>query len=68
MNDAFDFVLIVDDGEISKAGFIELIKNERAKDFLVMNENHFGFVNHEFGDSAIIETHDGGNTVAILAI
>ena len=68
MNDAFDFVLIVDDGEISKAGFIELIKNERAKDFLVMNENHFGFVNHEFRNCAVVETHDGRDAVAILAV
>ena len=65
MDDALDFVFAIDDGEISEAGFVEFVEDERAEDFGGFDEDHFGFWYHEVGNFAIVETHDGGNTVAI---
>ncbi len=68
MDDAFDFVVVVDNREVGKARFVKLIEDERTKDFFIINEDHFGFWYHEFTDFAIIKTHNGGDTVTIFAV
>ena len=63
---AEDFILIINEGEISKAGFIEFIENEGAEDFGVFNENHIFFRNHEIPNRAAIKAHNGSDAVAIF--
>ena len=66
MDDAFDFAVIVDNGEIGEAGFIELVESEGAENFLLAYENHFILWHHEVADFFVVETHDGGDATAIL--
>ena len=68
MDDAFDFVVVIDNGEIGEAGFVEFVENKGPQDFFVMDKNHFGFIDHEFRNCAVVETHDGRDAVAILAV
>ena len=66
MNDAENFIFIIDNGEIGKTGFIEFIKNKRAEDFGVFDKNHVFFRDHEVSYRAVVKTHDGSDAVAIF--
>ena len=66
MDNAENFVVVVDNGKIGEAGFVEFIKNEWSEDFVVADENHFGFRYHEVTDVTVIEAHDGSDAVAVF--
>ena len=68
VDDAFDVLAGVDDGEISEAGFEELVEGEGAEDVGAFDKEHFGFWNHEFVDFAFVEAHNGGDAVAVFAV
>ena len=65
MDDAFDFVVIIDYREVGKAGFIEFVESKRAKDVFTVDEDHFGFGYHELSDGTFVKTHNGGDAVAV---
>ena len=67
MDDADNFVMVVDDGEVSKTGFVELVEGEGAEDFFVIDEDQLVFRHHEVFDLAVIEIHDGGDAAAVFA-
>lgn len=41
MDDAKDFVVAIDDGEIGEAGFVEFVEDKGTEDFGVSDEDHF---------------------------
>ena len=65
MNDTFDVVTGIDNWEIGEAGFVEFVENEGAEDLFAIDEDHFGFLDHELSDRASVKTHNGGDAVAI---
>ncbi len=67
MNDAFDFVIVVNDWKISEARFVELVKHERTEDIFGVDKNHFRFRYHEIADFAVVKIHNGGDSGTILA-
>ena len=46
MNNANDFITIVNDGEIGEAGFVEFIKCKWTEDFFTVYKNKFFFGSH----------------------
>lgn len=66
VDDAEDFVVGINDWKVSKARFIKFVESKRAEDLGVFNEDHFGAWNHEVLDDAVVETHDGGDTITIF--
>ena len=66
MNNAFDVVFRIDDGEVRETRFVEFVENQGAKDFFSIDEDHFGFFNHELADRASVKTHDSSDAIAIF--
>lgn len=67
VENAFDLAVDVGDGETSEARLVEFVEGEGTKNFVGANKNHFGFGKHEVLNGTIVETHDGGNAVAVFA-
>ena len=68
MNNADNFAVIINDGKISEAGFVELIESEWAEDFFVINKHEFVFGGHEVFDFALVKIHNSSNAAAVFGI
>ncbi len=67
MDNTFDVVVAIDDGEVGEAGFEKLVERKGAENFGGFDENHLGPWNHELADGAVIKAHNGGDTGAVCA-
>lgn len=65
MDDAFNVFFAVNDGKIGKTRFVESVKDERAENFGILDEDDTSLRRHEVKDLTIIETHNGGEASAI---
>ena len=66
MNDANDFVVVINNREVGEAGLIKFVEGKWAEYVFGINKNEVVFWNHKIGDFAIIETHDGRNATAVF--
>jgi len=64
VDDAFDLIAIVYNGEIGEAGFVKFVESERAENVGFVDEDHFGLWNHNGADGAVVKAHNGGDAVA----
>lgn len=68
MDDANNFAASVGDRKLSETRLIEFVENKRTENLLVTNKRYLTFGRHEIFDVAFVETHDGGNTIAVLLV
>lgn len=68
MNQTDDTMATIDDWKMLKAGFVEAIKRERAKNFVVVDVSDSGRWKHDFGNFDAGKVHDGRDNMAFAAV